>query len=285
MALTAAAAAGWLLAGRTFSATETTVSALAKETHFHGLAVDPRDPSRLYLATHHGLYAVATNGTARRLSEVPDDFMGFTPHPADPGILFASGHPVGGGNLGFITSTDGGRSWVKLSDGIGGPVDFHQLDVSRADPRVIYGVYGELQVSGDGGHTWEQVGPVPDGLIDLAASATDAATLYAATKNGFFLSKNGGRTWRDAYIQKRPATLVATGTDGDVYAFVVGVGLLRATEPNLSWSLVNNDFGEGYVIHLAIHPTDTSTLYAVTHKGEVLASTDGGQTWSPIGSK
>jgi hypothetical protein len=31
----------------------TTVAALAQQTHFHGIAEDPTEPSRLYLATHH----------------------------------------------------------------------------------------------------------------------------------------------------------------------------------------------------------------------------------------
>src|SRR3546814_9389478 len=87
----------------------TTVSALTGETHFHGIAVDPHDPDRLYLATHHGFYVVGPDGVAQRVSETEDDFMGFTPHPADPEVLYASGHPAGGGNLGFIVSGDGGQ--------------------------------------------------------------------------------------------------------------------------------------------------------------------------------
>ncbi len=79
--------------------------------------------------------------------------MGFTPHPADESVLYASGHPAGGGNLGFIVSRDGGRGWSSLSPGVGGPVDFHQMDVSKADPSVIYGAHGGLQASRDGGRT------------------------------------------------------------------------------------------------------------------------------------
>ena len=139
-------AAGAFLATRSHAEASTTVEALAGTTHFHGIAVDPADPSRLYLATHHGLYAVAPEGTAERLSPVLD-FMGFTPHPTDPLILYASGHPAGGGNLGFIASEDGGRSWSQLAEGAGGPVDFHQMDVSPADPETIYGTYGgNLQI-------------------------------------------------------------------------------------------------------------------------------------------
>src|ERR687891_885449 len=160
--------AGAFLATRSHSEASTTVEALARETHFHGIAVDSSDPDRLYLATHHGLYAVAPDGSATRLSPV-QDFMGFTPHPTDPSLLYASGHPASGGNLGFIASEDAGRSWHQLAEGVGGPVDFHQMDVSVSDPKTIYGAHGgNLQLSRDGGQTWEVVAPAPEGLIDLA---------------------------------------------------------------------------------------------------------------------
>ena len=84
---------------------------------------------------------------------------------------YASGHPAGGGNLGFIASTDGGKSWTRRSDGVGGPVDFHQMDVSKADPQVIIGAYRGLQISRNGGHSWETAGPLPQRTLDLAASA------------------------------------------------------------------------------------------------------------------
>src|SRR3546814_9243858 len=63
-----------------------TVSDLTGETHFHGIAVDPRNPDRLYLATHHGFFAVGPDGVAQQISETEDDFMGFTPHPSDPDV-------------------------------------------------------------------------------------------------------------------------------------------------------------------------------------------------------
>ena len=274
-----------IVTNRSNSTSETTVSALAETTHFHGIAVDPNDPSRLYLATHHGFFVVAPDGTAVRVSETRDDFMGFSPHPADPTVLYASGHPATGGNLGFIISTDGGKSWSKRADGVGGPVDFHQMDVSKADPNTIYGVYGGLQVSRDGGHTWEPVGPAPDGLIDLAASARDVNTLFAATKSGLYVSKDGGQSWQVAYLYKRPATMVQTAADGAVYAFVFGTGLLRTTKPSLNWSLINNGFGEGYILHLAVDPTDKNNLYAVADTGSILASKNGGQIWTVLGER
>jgi photosystem II stability/assembly factor-like uncharacterized protein len=281
-------AAGAFLATHSYSEASTTVQALARETHFHGIAVDSSDPDRLYLATHHGFYAVAPDGSATRLSPV-QDFMGFTPHPTDRSILYASGHPAGGGNLGFIASEDGGRSWSQLAEGAGGPVDFHQMDVSPADPKTIYGAYGgNLQISRDGGQEWQVVGPAPEGLIDLAASSKDPDTLYAATQGGLLKSQDGGRSWEDAYWLRQPATMVHVTPDGAVYAFVVGTGLIETVQPKLNWQTVSKDgFGGEYVLHFAVDPTSRSKLYAISfdpqsHEQAVLASDDAGKTWAPL---
>jgi len=285
LAIVAVAGIGGLYVSGAFSQGPTTIVALAKDTHFHGIAVDPADSSRVYLATHHGLYVVGHDGRAQRISEVCD-YMGFTAHPTDATILFASGHPAGGGNLGFLVSKDGGRSWTKLSNGIGGPVDFHQMDVSKADPHVIYGVYDSLQRSADGGQTWERVGQPPPGIISLAASSIDTNTLFAATQSGLQRSTDGGRTWKAE--SDRTATMVHVTRDGTVYAFMIGMGLVRAVEKNLAWQVVGKGFGDEYLLHFAADPRDPQRLYAVTFNSRtraqsVIASRDGGERWTRLG--
>lgn len=283
----AAAIIGVFFANRSFSASETTILALAKETHFHGIAVDGNDPTHLHLATHHGLYIIGPDGKVRRVSKTRDDFMGFTAHPTDSSVLFASGHPASGGNLGFIVSTDGGQSWRKLSNGVGGPVDFHQMDVSKADPKVIYGVHRGLQRSADGGRTWSKVGPAPDGLIDMAASGKSADTLYAATRSGLLKSADGGRSWQLAHVIKRPVTMVQVAGRGEVYAFIFGTGLVRTDDGGVNWRLVSNAFSGTYVLHLAVDKTDGRKLYAVTLNPKtraqaVVMSEDRGANWAPL---
>ena len=266
---------------------DATVAALATTTHFHGIAADRSDPSRVYLATHHGLYRVAPDGTAALVSPTRDDFMGFTPHPTGPSVLFASGHPAGGGNLGVVASRDGGVSWEKLADGVGGPVDFHAMDVSKVDPDVIFGVHGGLQRSADGGRSWTRIAPAPAGLIDIAASAVDANRLYAATQNGLRVSDDGGLTWSDGFIAGWTATMVHAGADATVYAFTPGMGLMRADEADLAWQVVANRFGDEVLLHLATG-ADPRTLYAVSvgpgGGGQaVLVSTDAGVNWARLG--
>lgn len=256
---------------------------LTQRTHVHGIGVDPTNASTIWLATHHGFFAVSADGTATRLSDTQSDFMGFTPHPADASVLFASGHPPSGGNLGVLKSTDGGQSWERIATGVNGPVDFHQMDVSPADSRVLYGAYvGQLQVSRDGGASWNIVGPAPQGLIDLAASASDPDRLYAGTEQGLRLSRDGGKSWQPAHVLNRPATMVEVTPDGTVYAFMIGNGLLRTSEPNLAWQTVSEAFGDDYVLHLAADPRNAGRLYAATYRGKVLTSADAGKTWSPL---
>lgn len=267
-------------AGETFS-----LAALQRNTHVHGLAVDARNPSRLYLATHHGLFAVSPSGLITPVSERSDDLMGFTIHPTDATRLYASGHPVGGGNLGIIMSSDAGRTWRHLSLGENGPVDFHQMDISKADPNVIYGVFGSLQRSRDGGRTWSIVGQVPERLIDIAASAKNVDRVYAATERGLLITLNAGKSWQSAYMYRQPVTMVHTSSGGDIYVFVVGIGLIQGMEPHLRWKVIGRDFGDRFILHFAIDPTDGSKLYAATEKGDIIASNDGGRTWASLGTR
>ena len=252
---------------------------ISKVSHIHGIAVDAKDSSRLYLATHYGVFLTSPDGTATRISEDRSDYMGFTPHPTEPRTFYASGHPPRGGNLGFIASTDGGRSWTQRSKGINGPVDFHAMDVSPADPKVVYGLYGGIQVSRDGGKTWEMAGSPPADVFDLAASAKDPNTLYAATRNGLKVSRDAGKSWEPASTMTQPASMVEVGSDGTAYAFIVGTGLVKTAEPSLDWTVLSSGFGERVLLHFAVDPSNPERLFAVAAEGEIFLSTDGGKSW------
>ncbi len=281
---TAVAALVLLAASPATAAEGVPLSQLRQQTHFHGLAVDPTDRSRLYLATHHGFFLLGADGMATRVSQV-QDFMGFTPHPGDSKILYASGHPAGGGGLGFIVSTDGGATWTQLAPGANGPVDFHQMDVSPADPDVIYGAYGNIQVSRDGGRSWSETGPSPEGLIQLAASSASADRLYAATRVGLLVSDDAGATWRTVAFDTEIVSVVRGSPGGRLLAFVVGRGLLGAAESDLAnWTPLGGGSTDQVLVHLAIDPIDANQLYAITYDGDVIASADGGTSWRRFGA-
>lgn len=254
---------------------------LQAATHIHGIAVDQADPDYLLVATHHGLFRAGPDGKIRRISIV-QDFMGFTPHPTEAGVLFASGHPAHGGNLGFVMSTDAGQTWNQISGGVEGPADFHQLTVSAAEPATIYGAFRGLQRSRDGGKSWEIVGPAPDRLIDLAASARQKDTLYAATESGLLVSRDAGGSWTPV-MEAAPVTMIEPTSSGTLYAFVYGEGLMQSPESAANWTRVGGSWGEQFILDLAIDSDDPLRMFAATGQGQVLASKDGGENWTAFG--
>ena len=262
-----------------------TLEVLAGKTHYHGIAFARSGSATLLLASHHGLFALAKDGEATRVSPI-HDYMGFSPDPVDPLSYYASGHPAGGGNSGFLKSTDGGASWKQLSPGVGGPVDFHQLDVSPADPQTIYGGYGELQISRDGGQTWSIAGTPPAKLVAIAASGTDAGQVYAATQNGLRVSVDAGASWQPIGFDGEVVSFVETGPNNGLFAFVLGRGLMKASEDKpKDWTVLSNGFGEAIPLHLAVDPEDGNHLALTTQNNDVLESRDGGSTWASFGKR
>lgn len=261
-----------------------TLAELATHTHYHGIAFARSGTAVLLLASHHGVFALDGSGTATRVSPV-QDFMGFSPDPAGELSYYASGHPAGGGNSGFLHSADGGATWKQLSPGVNGPVDFHQMDVSPVDPKTIYGSYGQIQTSRDGGSTWAIAGHPPADLIAIAASSLAAERIYAATQGGLHVSKDGGGSWTVLDFPGEVVSMVKSGPGKALYAFVLGRGLMKTVEDSQGkWTSLSNDFGEAIPLHLAIDGKDAEHLALTTQANGVLESRDGGRTWRPFGS-
>lgn len=259
------------------------LSDLLSATHVHGIGQGNGGVDGLTLATHNGLWAVDLEGaTATRLGQSQDDFMGYSAVPNSPGAAYASGHPASGGNLGIIRTKDAGQSWTHVSDGLDGPVDFHNMEVSRANPAVIYGIGhdGRVQRSADGGFTWEASGRAPDKLIDIATSPEDTASLYAATEVGLFLSSDDGLTW-NAVIEGIPVSTVDTGADGVVRAVDLGQGLVTVGKGG-KITKVSGDLPDGYLLFLATTSADPLRLAALSAKGRLVVSDDGGITWTDV---
>lgn len=252
---------------------------LAELSHIHGIVFDPGAPSSLLVATHAGLYRATLEGVASQISDDNHDYMGFAVR--SDGTLVSSGHPVGGGNLGFRASGDGGTSWVTLSPGADGPVDFHAIAVPPGKPDLALGLFrGGIQVSDDGGWTWQWSGAAPEQTLDIAVPRADSDVILAATMSGLLSSNDGGQVWN--VVRTGPTTMVEADMQGGAYAFVAGEGLLH-TQNAGPWETVWRPPQDDLVLlHLAVSPVDPKQLAAITSDGGVILSEDGGSSWRTI---
>ena len=249
----------------------------------HGLAVDRKNPSRVYIATHTGLLALKDDTELVRVSDARDDYMGFSAHPKDANVFYSSGHPSSGGNIGFQKSSDGGKTWTKVSDGVGGPVDFHALTVSQADPGIVYGTYkGQLQRSTNEGKDWDVVQTAPDGIYALATNTEDSGNLYAGTADGLKSSNDKGATWSGLNLSGTVATVTVNPINSnEIVAYVVDAGLMRTTDSGKSWKQLNAYKGD-LVMQIAYDPQNADTMYLINQSLEIYKTKDGATTWSKV---
>jgi photosystem II stability/assembly factor-like uncharacterized protein len=250
-------------------------------SHAHGLAVDPTDDSRIFIATHEGLYLLKQEQELFRVGNTSDDFMGFSIHPTDGDTFFTSGHPRRGGNLGFQMSTDGGQNWQKVSDGLNGPVDFHAMAVSQVDPAVIYGWYGGLQRTEDGGQNWEAVPTDFDQVIALATDPSVRERLYAATAGGLWISSDKGENWQQIYKETTVAVVLNPTNNKELIISTQGSKLLKSIDEGVTWQELQEPAPGETVLYFA-HDQRATKLYALTENNTLFKSEDNASSWTKI---
>lgn len=261
-------------------------------SHLHGLGVDAVN-DRIVLATHHGLFALA-DGALFQMGDNRDDFMGFSQHPYDPNIIYASGHPARGGNIGVIKSEDGGRTFNRLFTGLEGEtVDFHSMTISAADPEVLYGSFaGRLYRSVDAAVSWSFADadglPAQGGFCwgapCLAASGTERDTVHAGTPQGVWVSEDLGERWVATTGQTGAVAGVGSSLHqpGVLFAHTESYGVARSADGGQSWEARNTGLqleANELVFAFVFHPQLPDRVYLATTGNQVYVSDDQGDNW------
>lgn len=253
-------------------------------SHAHGLAVDVSDPKKLYIATHEGLFVLLDEKDLYQIGKSKDDFMGFSPHLSNANVFYSSGHPRSGGNLGVQKSEDSGVTWKKISNGAGGPVDFHAMTISLVNPDIMYGWYGGLQKSTDGGKEWTAIrASLPD-VIAFTADLKDEKGIYAATVQGLFGSVDKGQTWKSIspQLENSPVTVFALDPNEpkNALSFSQKMGLARSEDGGITWKSISGI--EDVIFHIAFDRSTLRKAYLLTRSHALYKTLDGGITWEKI---
>ena len=238
--------------------------------HIHGIGVDPGDGA-VYAGTHYGLFRIA-DGSATRVSEV-QDYMGFT--VAGPGHFLASGHPGEGqggpSSVGLVESTDAGQTWETLS--LSGEADFHALEYRHDRVYGLNSMTGQLLTSTDK-QSWAEVSSAE--IADFAVSPEDPDVLVATTQEGLARSTDGGATFE--VVESAPVMVFVSWAEDGTLAGVTPDGVVyTAEDPAGEWSERAGLDGQPEALTV-----DSATQIYAAANGTVLASTDGGATFSPL---
>jgi photosystem II stability/assembly factor-like uncharacterized protein len=233
---------------------------LKQSEHIGRIVIDPRDPDVVYVAAQgplwttggdRGLYRTTDGGkTWNRILHI-DDRTGVSDialDPRDPDVVYAAAYERhrrvwtlinGGPGSGLHKSTDGGKTWQKLSNGLPkeelGRIG---IAISPVDPDVIYalveasGKAGGAFRSVDAGGNWEKMNDYlptsPQYYQELFCDPKSVDRVYSM--DVFMrVTYDGGKTWRRVgekykhvdnhalWIDPDDTDHLIAGCDGGVY--------------------------------------------------------------------
>jgi len=237
------------------------------------LAIDPGDPSTMYLASGDGEYS--------------------------------NNEPYGGSPLGVLKSTDGGATW-QTSALLGSTVN--RILIRPDSTNIVYAATtGSVYYSTDYGKTFKST-IHPINVKDIEFEPFHPSTIYASSSTGqFYVSRNGGRIYTQI-TSGLPATGVGRISIGVspadsncVYVYASATnstfyGLYRSTDrgqtfttqaskaggaPNLlGYAQDGSDNGgQGwYTLPIVVSPYNINNV--MVGGVNIWASSDGGVTWS-----
>jgi photosystem II stability/assembly factor-like uncharacterized protein len=155
---------------------------------------------------------------------------GLAVHPNEPMQVYAATF-----NKGLLHTTDGGQSWVQLSDGLPPQGAFSVAINPNESGLLLAGFFrAGIYASTDGGATWQpsSSGMPPEATItSLVFDPTNPAIVYAADiHSGVYRSQDGGQTWfviNNGLRTRAVNALVISGDGQHLYAATEGEGVYR----------------------------------------------------------
>ena len=208
-------------------------------------------------------------------------------HPSDPDTVYvgAGGHLWGyTGDRGLFMTTDGGKTWKKLINGLpdDGKTGVIDMVMDPADENVLYagfwqrlrrpyrfdsgGPNGGIFKSIDAGESWKKLtNGLPEGdtgKIGLAICRSKPNVLMAFVEHG-----------------SQPKEYLSDGSENPDYKDMskLGTGIYRTEDGGETWQYMNRYNNRPfYYSHIYINPLDDKIVYAVA--GSYHISYDGGKT-------
>jgi photosystem II stability/assembly factor-like uncharacterized protein len=240
------------------------------------LAIDPKDPNRVFVAVEghpfgpnpeRGLYRTLDGGKTFKRVLFTNDRTGASEvqiDPQHPNIVFAGmwqrqeapweNGSFGGAEGGLYRSTDGGDTWTKLT-GNGLPDDILQvqLTISPSDSRRIYAAIGPVRSpvglyrSDDGGDHWVHA-PVDDTRPEERIGGGDVPVPLADPKD--------------------PDTV-----------YVASIVTWKSTDAGKTWTALRGSPGGDDYQNVFVNPNNTKIIALASDQG-VIVSQNGGESWA-----
>lgn len=257
------------------------------------LAVDPSDPTRVYVVASNAPFLLMSTDSGATLSAVTS-FPLTLGGPMQVQLSHDGATVCVTQRLNIACSTDHAQTWtVRTSIAADSTATGRviKLLIDPTDAQTLFastsvaspGTYG-FYVTHDGATTWQQQISSTDSNMmawDLAYSPGTPATLWAARYTGLWYSNNGGASWNPIAGVQQPAQAVAVSPLNPSLVYLGGVyGRLSSWDNTASVATdLSGDSLVGQIFSVVPHPTQPATVLTAGING-LWATTDAGATWN-----
>jgi photosystem II stability/assembly factor-like uncharacterized protein len=182
---------------------------------------------------------------------------------------------------GVFKTTDGGATWIPVSDGQFANGDVGAIAVAESDPNVVYVGMGEACIRGN-----------------------------ASPGDGVYKSTDAGRTWKNVglkdtqqigrvMIDPRNANVVYVAAVGHQFGPNEQRGVFKSTDGGATWKQVLTRGPKAGAVDLSMDPNNPNVIYAAFWEvyrtpyslesggpgSGLWKSVDGGETWTDLSTK
>ena len=253
------------------------------------LAVDPRDPNRIYIAGVRAFRSTDGGATFRPMANtVHVDWHVLVFDPSNPDILWA------GTDGGVYLSTDAGDTWVSRSAGLAITQFYPGVSVHPQTTRIAGGsqdngthtysgsLFWDSYSGGDGGYTAINYRDpnIQWGETQWSLASNTVGNIFRRDGTGGVQRRSNGIVTTDRAVFIPPLVMDPVNP---TKLYFGTFRLYRTVNDGLQWAPISGDLtgGSGSITSIAISPADTNTIYVGTTDGRALVSRDGGTTFTP----
>ncbi len=239
---------------------------------------------------------------------------GLAVDPRDPNRVFAAvmGHPYGPSKeRGLYRSTDGGATWTCVLCKNDGNTGAATVVIDRRNPDIVYADLwasrnppwrlddvlqlwqdGGVYKSTDGGTTWTQLHgglPAKLGRVGIAVAPSDDSRMYAwvntDTNCGIYRSGDAGSSWTKMDGEDRICgrgddfSGIAVDPANPDIVYVANTTTYRSTNAGKSWTGIKGAPGGDDYHSIWIDPNNRNVILLGVDQGATL-SVNYGETWS-----
>ena len=259
---------------------------LSKES-IHSMTQSSLDPNILVVGTINGVWISKNSGDDwDKISSdtMPINIDSLAVDPTATDTIYA------GTWWRAYKTTDAGKSWRLIKDGMIDDSDVFAITVDRTNPEhVVASACSGIYESYNKGEKWAKIQGIPSQsrrTRDILQHPSRPKTLYAATTEGFWMTADGGKTWLMTTQRNLEINSIAVHPENPDKVFIGtnNYGVMVSNDGGKSFTQTNQNFSSRFTYSITADLDNPNRLYAMTQNtatggGFFFISTDGGTTW------